>query len=63
MDVYDYDENTLATIARFCRFQGYRRSGSRKNPAADISCANCGNWNGIGCSLGRLESIVSEMGI
>ncbi|MGE5614864.1 MAG: hypothetical protein ACM3XR_10710 [Bacillota bacterium] len=63
MDAYDYDEDVLAIIARSCSFPGFRKSGSLKNPAAEISCANCGNWNGIGCSLGRLESIASEMGL
>ncbi len=60
MDIYDYNEDNLSTIARSCSHLSSRNSPGRSN-SGDLSCSDCIHWNGSGCSRKHLEGIVSEL--
>lgn len=61
MDIYDYDEDKLSTIARTCSYSKHGQSNPYGSHSGDLSCSSCSHWNGRGCSKKHLESIASEM--
>ncbi|HOA55262.1 MAG TPA: hypothetical protein PKG75_06455 [Clostridiales bacterium] len=63
MDIYDYNEDSLATIARSCRHLSYRHQSGVLNHSDSVSCSDCVHWNGSGCSRNHLDSIASELNL
>ena len=61
MDSYDYSEDSLAAIARSCRNLSYRHPSGSLNHPESVSCSDCINWNGSGCSRDHLDRIASEL--
>ncbi len=63
MDIYDYNEDNLSTIARSCRHLSCKKSSGNVNHSGEVSCSDCIYWNGSGCSRNHLDSIVSELNL
>jgi hypothetical protein len=61
MDIYDYNEDSLSTIARSCKYLNYRHPGKNENNSPEVSCSDCSSWNGSGCGRKQPESIASEL--
>ena len=60
MEIYDYNEDSLATIAGNCRYLNCKKPRSA-DVTAGISCRDCGNWTGKGCARKHLDGIAAEL--
>lgn len=61
MDIYDYNEDNLSTIARSCSYLSYRQPGKPGKGSGDVSCSDCSHWNGRSCARNQFDSIASEL--
>lgn len=61
MDIYDYNEDHLSTVAGSCRYLNCKQPHTSSARNADVSCNICNNWNGRSCTRKVFDSIASEL--
>ena len=61
MDMYDYNEDLLSTVAGNCRYLSYKPMPGSAGKASGLSCSDCRSWTGSGCARKQFDSITSEM--
>ena len=61
MDIYDYNEDHLSTVAGNCRYLSYKKMIRPAGSTLEVSCSDCKSWNGSGCSRKQFYSIASEL--
>jgi hypothetical protein len=61
MNIYDNNEDHLSTVAVNCRYLSCKQLPRHAESASGVSCSDCRNWTGSGCSRKHFESIASEL--
>jgi len=61
MDIYDYNEDHISTVAENCRYLSCRQPRRSDAGRTGISCVLCNNWNGSDCTRKQFDRITSEL--
>lgn len=61
MDIYDYNEDRLSTVAVNCRYMNCKQLPRPAESTSGVSCSDCRSWTGSSCSRRQFDSIATEL--